>query len=555
MNRFAELCFALLLTASVVLAQTGNAGSKAQELRAYQLRVLRGHVLARTLESINKMEEPGLRLSARNQMLTYLATEKASSENKQVVATALAVEALADLREHGEELLPFMFSYLSNDLRSWIQKHRPDLTKEFDKAVTASAKTDASQHIRSLFELEAGDVLAAKRIRQELKEQGELNGLKFWLDELMKRKSKEFEPLASHIVDRATQGQLSFETLFWISDIYLRPQTPDAVRNRFLTMVVARTQPAHFVAEPAPQMAYDLLTEILPFVQRSLPNLYDQALNQHLAMRAALTERQRTRDAQIQRLKDSANPIEDLVSAAEAAKSKTERNELLLQAAQLALEKKRFDVCLEILGGVDVETETPPSDTWQRSIDQFLKNFIRTVLIESQPDLAEKASGRIGSPLTRVEALNLIVIYYAKATENAQAQRLLSEASKVAASAPDETPKAKSYFILSITCEQVDSSKKADLLLSGINTLNNLARANSSGRDKTIYQNYVLSLDNSGYEMTKAFNRLTKQDENSALALVDKLQKQDLRTFALLGILSGLDGLLREGGPATNVPK
>jgi hypothetical protein len=65
----------------------------------------------------------------------------------------------------------------------------------------------------------------------------------------------------------------------------------------------------------------------------------------------------------------------------------------------------------------------------------------------------------------------------------------------------------------------------------------------------------VLSLDNSGYEMTKAFNRLTKQDENSALALVDKLQKQDLRTFALLGILSGLDGLLREGGPATNVPK
>jgi hypothetical protein len=119
-------------------------------------------------------------------------------------------------------------------------------------------EVNASQHIRSLFELEDGDRLAAKRIRQELENHGSLEGLCFWLDELMRRNSSEFELIAAYVVERAVQLQISFETLFWISDIYLRPQVSNALPNRFLATVVARTQPANFVTEPAPQLVYDL---------------------------------------------------------------------------------------------------------------------------------------------------------------------------------------------------------------------------------------------------------------------------------------------------------
>ncbi len=561
-----KLCLALIVTGSASMAQTANTPntstktkapakpaatiplSKADEFREHQLRVLREHVLARTLDSIKKMDEAGLRVSARNQVLTYLTSDKDPSDAKQALTTQLARDALTDLREHGEEIVPFMFSYLSNDLGSWIQKHRPNLTEEFEKAVKANAKLDASQRIRSLFELEDGDILAAKRIRQELEEQGPLSGLQFWLDELMSRKSKEFEPLASDIVARAEQGQISFETLFWVSDIYLRPPISDSLRSRFLAAVVARTQPANFIAEPAPQMAYDLLTKVLPFVQRSVPELYDQALNQHVAMRAVLTERQLSSDARIKRLKESANPIEDLISEAESVKSTTERNELLLQAAQLALEKKRLDLCLHILDKVNVIAAAADPASWQRSIDQILKNFVRTALADKRAELAEKAAARIASSLTRVEALNLLIRYCVKANEKAEAQRLLTEASRVAASGPDETQKAKAFFLLSQTCDQVDVTKKTDLLLSGINSLNNIPKPDAGARDKAAHQNYVQRLDNGGYELTKGFKGLTKIDENSALALVEKLQKPDLRTFALIGILVGLDGLLT--GPA-----
>jgi len=557
----ANILIVVVMANSVILAQTPKTPSvtktaveptveknrpKPEELREHQLRVLREHVLSRALDNIKKMDEAGLRVSARNQILTYLATEKNPSDAKHALATQIARDALAELREHSEEIIPFMRSYLSNDLASWIHKHRPNLIEEFEKTINAMPKVDASQRIRALFDLEGGDVLAARRIRQELEEQGALNGLNFWLDELMTRNSKEFEPLASEVVARAGAGQISFETLFWISDIYLRPQISNALRNRFLTTVVARTQPANFVAEPAPQMAYNLLSQLLPVIQQSTPELYEQALTNSFAMRASLSERQSASEARIKRLNDSVNPIADLKAEADSAKTKTERNELLLRAAELALEKKKFDLCLDMLGEVDVNVATADLSSGQRSIDQILQNFVRATLTAKLTDRAEKGAARIADPLSRVESLSLIMRNYAKANDREAAQRLLIEAFKIAAAGSDNSDQAKAFLLLSVTCDQVDRSRKAELLLSAVKALNSLAKPDANERDKTIYQTYVRRLDNVGHELTKGFKGLTKQDENEALALVEKLQKPDLTTYALIGILLGLDGLLTE---------
>jgi len=559
-----SLFLLLVVTDSVILAQTGNKSSpsvktqtpvestpkkprsKADELREQQLRVFQEHVLARSIDGIKKMDEAGLRLRARTEILTYLTKDKTASDQKQELATQIALAALADLREHSDEMPPFLLRVLSNDLATWIQKYRPNLTEQFEKSVKTDVKDDASARIHSLFELENGDILAAKRIRQELEKQGQLDGLNWWLDDLMARKSKEFEPIASEVVARAAQGQISFETLFWSSHVFLDPQVSSSLRNRFLAAVVTRTQPANFIPEPAPQMAYDLLTEILPFIQQSMPELYDQALNQHVAMRAAFSEKQLAEERRIKRLKESANPIDDLLSEAELAKTQSERNVLLLRAAELALEKKKFDVCLNTLSKIEVNAVAANADLLEYSIDRVLQIMVKTVLTDNRTDLAEKAAARIAATLTRVQALSMIMRYCAKASDKAEAQRFLMEATKVAESGPESTEKAKAFFLLSLTCDEVDLSKKADLLLSGIKVLNKLTNAETSERDNTIYKEYVQRLNNSGYELIRGFKQLTKQDENSALALVEKLQKPDLRTLALIGILQGLSALLTE---------
>jgi hypothetical protein len=566
LKRLANPLLLLVVVHSTAIAQTGNKAlppvksrttvesngktdrSTADGMRTQQLRAFREHVLARTLDSIKKMDEAGLRMSARNQILSYLATEKVPSDEKQVLATQTARDALIDLREHHEEMTPFMLGYLSNNLGSWIQKYRPSLIEEFEKTVKSTVKVNASQQIRSLFELEDGDKLAAKRIRREIEDQGSLDGLFFWLDELLRRNLKEFEFIASDVVVRARQGQITFEILFWISDIYLRPQVSSAVRTRFLETVVARTHPANFVAEPAPQSAHDLLTKLLPVIQQSSPDLYEQAQQHSFALRASLNERQLANDARIQRLRESVDPIGDLKSEAASAKTKTGRNELLLQAAELALETKKFQVCLDIVDDLDINV-TGADPNWQRTIDQLLKNLVRASLTEKIADVAEKGAARMGSILTKTEALTLIMRYYTKVNDKESAQRVLIEASKIAASGSENSDKAKAFFLLSLACDQVDAAKKAEMLLSGIKAMNNFSKPDADARNKTVYQTYVQRLDNSAQELTKGFKGLTKEDENSAMAFVEKLQNPDLRTFALIGVLLGLDAILT-GPPA-----
>lgn len=206
--------------------------------------------------------------------------------------------------------------------------------------------------------------------------------------------------------------------------------------------MIARTQPANFVTEPAPQLAYDLLTKLLPVIQQSSPKLYDEAQHHSFAIRAALNEQQLANDARTKRLKESADPIGDLKSEAESAKTKAERDELLLRAAELALERKKFQLCLDILDSIDI-TAAAADSNWRLTIDQLLKNLVRACLTEKIADLAEKGLARIGSILTKIEGLSMIMRYYTKANEREAAQRLLLEASKVAASGPESPNKAK----------------------------------------------------------------------------------------------------------------
>jgi hypothetical protein len=95
---------------------------------------------------------------------------------------------------------------------------------------------------------------------------------------------------------------------------------------------------------------------------------------------------------------------------------------LLLQAAALALEKKKFDVCLDLLDEVDVNVVAADPDIWQRNIDQILKDFVRAALTAKLAELSEKGAARVASPLIKVQSLNLIMRYYTKVNDKEAAQ-------------------------------------------------------------------------------------------------------------------------------------
>lgn len=563
-RRVCGMCLTPFLAVGVAAGQEGKTASPAPEtkrertppsapqmpegvadLRRVQLRMLRESTLSRTVASIKDMDETALRISARNQILMHLGGERKTGEEHSSLATQMALDSLADFGEHGEDIPPFMAGYLFNDLGAWIQKHQPKLAERLQEVEKNRKSENESDRIRALLQVKGGDALAAQRLRRLLADGQEVDGMFFYLDALRLANSKEFEPLLARLVEAAERGpQVSLETLFWVSEIYLRPDAPAALRRRFLAAVVSRTQPANFAAEPVPQIAYELLSKVLPFVQQLAPELYDRAVAQSYNLRASLNDRQLAAEARDKRIRESPDPFAELLDEAEAAPSKGERNQLLAGAARLALERKRFDLCLEIVAKLDRDIKGSPPDFWRNWADQFLKDFVKAALAGKDAEQAEKGAGRVTSPLARVESLALLLRFWAKANDRNAAQRLLAEAAKVADSASDNLEKAKAFLLLSLVSDAADESAKTSLLGSAVKALNSVPRPDRKAGDKKLYQQYLRSLDNTGYQLIRGFGELTRKDEVGALALCENLRQPELRAFALIGALQGLDASL-----------
>ena len=545
------ICVPVCAQKRAVTEQPANqaADEALARFREQQLHLFHDNLLSRTLEGIKKMDEVALRLSARNQMLHYLWESKLLSDKHLDLKRGLALDSIADLNSHHLEIPKFMLDYLVSDLAALIEKHQPDLIEKLQAARETAKSRKQPGDVRSLLELKNGDVLAAARIRQLLAQGDDVKELNFWLDELRKQKSREFEPLAREIIAIAERGsQLSFETLSWLNPIYFHAEVSRSLQVSFAAMILTRTQPANFIATPAPPAAYELLNRALPYIQQVLPERYEQATTQVLVLRNTINQAQLANEERSKRLNDSMTPIEDLVGEAEAAKTKSERNELLAEAADLALRKEKFSTCLDIVAKLDVEITVPGQPAfWRDWTSQFLKKLVRNAANAKQFEIAEKAALGMTISLAKVQAVAFMMRQWNEAHNQDAARRLLLEAIKITESISDQFDKTKGFLLLSMTCDRVDDSERAPLLLSSIKALNSV-NSPTSLQDPARYQEFVRSLDNTGYQLIKGFKELTTKDENAAISLVNQIHTSDLRTLALIGVVLGLDDLLAEAG-------
>jgi hypothetical protein len=554
LRRFIVILLSLIYVSVTVVAQekpvperpaSKSANAELRTLRKQQLRILHDNLLSRALDTIKKMDEVALRLSARNQVLAYLSESKTVSDNNLRLKRSLALDAISDLSNNHQEIPQFMLDYLSADLTALIEKHQPDLTEKLQAAKETAKSSNQAVNIRSLFELKNGDLLAAARIRQLLAQEEDSKELHFWLDNLRKQKSREFEPLLREVIAIAERSpQISFETLLWVSPIYFHPDVPRSLQKNFAAMILSRTQPVNFSVTGPPILAYELLTGALPHIQNLLPDNYERAVSQSLVLRTTIDRTQLAGEERSKRLKESQSPIEDLVQEAETAKTKSERNELLAEAAELALQKKKFNTCLDIVAKLDLEiTVLDQVRFWQGWKNQFLKKVVKSAMLARELESAERAALGMTASLAKVQAIASIVRYSSETGEKGAAHKLLVEAFKVSESISDVFEKAKSFILLSIICDEVDESKKAQLLISAVKVLNDLNKP-TTRRDQEPYQEYLRNLDSTGYQIIRGFKALTVSDPDVAIALADQLHKPDLRPFALIGILTGLNDLL-----------
>lgn len=271
-------------------------------------------------------------------------------------------------------------------------------------------------------------------------------------------------------------------------------------------------------------------------------------MTQTFALRNTINQAQLVVEERNKRIKDSSSPIEDLVSQAEAVKKKGERNELLAEAADLALRKEKFSTCLDIVAKLDLEITIPgQAGFWRNWSSQFLKKVVRSAAAAKEFEIAEKAALDMTASLAKVQAVAFMMQQWTKAGDKDAARRLLLEAIKTTEAITEEFEKAKAFLLLSMTCEQVDETQQAPLLVSSIKALNNLDKP-TTPRNQAPYQQYVQSLDSVGYQVVRGFKELTRKDENAAISLINQINTSDLRTLGFIGVLSGLNDLVANAG-------
>ena len=557
-RHISRLSFVLLFAASLSVGQGVKTSSpvdvdtvqskrtihseQEQQAQEQTVKMLRMSTLTRTIDSIKRIDEPALRISVRNGLLKYLIVNRTLPEQDTTLAANIARESLADFSEHFDEIMPSLAEYLFSDLAVWIKEYQPTLSEMVDALEKTKLKGKDLNSIQALMALPGGDVLAAQRITQFLEAGREIPVLVLYLNDLIASNSQEVMPLLSTIVDVAAQGRLSFEILLSISDLYIQSQTPLVLKQHFVRMVVARTQPFSLEKEPASQSAYYLLTNLLPAIKQVVPDLYSQAVNQRLVIYASLTQEQRADEQRSKRLSESSSLIEDLMAEADQTKSKLKRNQLLAQAAQLAMQNKRFALCLEAVEQLDLDAPGMSADFWRNWNDQFVRDFVKAVLAEKKPELAEQGTEHISGPYAKVQSLVMIIQYWIKVEDSSNARRVITQATKAAGAATDYVDRAKGFFLLSGLFGQTESSEKMEVLESAIKALNSVSLP-ERGDDLRPYQTYVWKLNGVEQQVTTQFKDLTKNGSEEAMTLVERIDKPESRSFALLGILYGLRDL------------
>lgn len=94
--------------------------------------------------------------------------------------------------------------------------------------------------------------------------------------------------------------------------------------------------------------AFNLLRVTVPLTQKLVPGIYPQAAAQLATVRARLPNDTVERSAIAERIRQSADTLSQMITEANSASSPSVKNDLLIQAAQLAFTKKKPQLAFDL---------------------------------------------------------------------------------------------------------------------------------------------------------------------------------------------------------------
>ena len=488
---------------------------------------------------IKSLDEPALRVFLRLQVARLLWEGKTEDAHK---AEMVATEALADIQEHQAEIPSLHLRSYQKDLLALLQLRAPDTAARLIKLYGLEEKGGGNQieTAYSMLDSKEGVKLAVQKVSAILQSGADAGPLLlFFLHRLSQEQPTELPRLLTEILaaEERKSASAAVKHLYLLVEFYVRNETPADIRTRFLNLIVKATRGS--TASPDTEelsSAYNLLRITLPLIKTQQPSLYSLASAQMAAVAARVPHEIIDRMALDERISQSPDPLSQMINEAETSRDSSLKNDLLRDAANLALNKGKLRSAVDLV--MRVESDWEYHVLWR---NQFLDRVVDDALEKKDTDSADYSIIKIHSPLRRSSAIQKVAIYFIESKDMVSALERLNTAWKLIDSAENDSAKAVALLDIVPVFARVDGQRIPELAQSAIKVLNNIPGPNPEDKPGSdARENYIKTQIGLAYNIIPAFQSLARRDEIGALGLANALQRPGLKTAAIFGVSVGV---------------
>jgi hypothetical protein len=443
------------------------------------------------------------------------------------------------LNEHRSELVPLYADSFREDLLALLEVHAPDLAARYRAGSDTTEKVKPANPYDvaySMLRTKGQAALAVQTFTRALNG-GEVPTMtmSYFLSELQRQQPLLVPQVLSDILSQQEQRPktLSVEVLFWLLEPFVWQNNRDDIKRRFLEVTVAATAESYQWSDLGQLTdAFNLLRVTVPLTQKLVPALYPQAAAQLATVRARLPNETVERSAIAERIRQSEDKLSQLITEANSASSPSLKDDLLIQAAQLALTQGKPQLAFELAMSLSSDEK---SKAWR---EQFLSELVRGAVEKKDAKLGLAIVPKIEMPLARSEALQRLALLFFNLKDLWKAKELFVESLKLIRGS-DNTPEKAIALLKSLrVVARVDQAMVPDLADESIKALNALQFP--SQNDKSQPEPTQRALMAVVWNTMPSFEALVQWDELGALNFIEKIKPVELRTVAGFGAAKGI---------------
>jgi len=511
----------LLATVQLCLAQNIQDEASFAKQRATEL-------IADLPAQIKKVDDVTVRVFLQLRLATFHWSEL--SEHSRDRARELTLSGLRDLDEHRTELMPLYANSFREDLLALLEVHAPDLAARYRTGGDTKEKVtpgDPYDVALSMLRTKGQTALAVQTFNRALSSgEAPTSTITYFLSELQRQEPSLVPQVLSDILSAQERrpGTLSVEMLFWLVDPYVWRNGREDIKRRFLSVTVAATAESYQWSDTGQMTeAFNLLRVTVPLIQKLLPAIYPQAAAQLATVRARLPNDTVERSAIAERIRQSEDTLSQMITEANSASNASVKNDLLIQAAQLAFTKKQPQLAFDLAMSVSTDDNSKP---WRQ---QFLSELVKGAVENKDAKLGLTIASKIDLPLARAEALQRLASLFFNLKDLWKAKESLDESLKLVRGSDNTHEKAIALLRSLRVVARIDQAMVPDVAEESIKTLNAL-QFNSNSR----------ALMEVVWNTMPSFEALGQWDEQGGLNFVEKIQRVELRTVASFGAAKGI---------------